>query len=245
MLASGGCVVLQDGFSAGAVLEAIARHRITRVYLPPHLLYQVLDHPDLERTDTSSLMCVTYTGCAASPERLAQAVRRLGPVLYQSYSLTECGIVTRLHPDEHLDARLLATAGRALPDTAVRILGDDGRPLPGATGEICVRTPTSGAGYWRKPELTARTLREGWFHTGDLGSLDARGYLTVAGRRTPMAIVDAHNLFPRDIEEPLLAHPAVQDAVMFTTTGPDNLETVHAAVTTTPGTRATTAQLHR
>ncbi|MCG6493974.1 AMP-binding protein [Kitasatospora sp. A2-31] len=245
-LAAGGTVVLQDGFSAGAVLEAIERYRVSRVYLPPHLLYQVLDHPALSGTDTGSLRRVTYTGCAAAPERLAEATRRLGRVMHQTYSLTEAGPVTRLTPDEHLDPRLLRTAGRPLPDTEVRIVDEEGAPLPvGALGEICVRTPTAMTGYWRDPELTARVLRDGWLHTGDLGRLDRSGYLTVAGRRDAMAIVDAHNIYPQDVEEPLLAHPAVREAVMFATTGRDRLERVHAAVTTVPGAPVTEQQLHR
>ncbi|GAA1408658.1 AMP-binding protein [Kitasatospora putterlickiae] len=245
-LAAGGSVVLQDGFAAEEVLAAVERYRVSRVYLPPHLLYRLLDHPALARADTASLRLVTYTGCPAAPERLAEATRRLGRVLHQTYGLTECGPVTRLTPDEHLDPRLLATAGRPFPDSAVRILDGDGRPLPaGGTGRIWVRTPTVMRGYWRDPELTARVLREGWLDTGDQGSLDAAGYLTVAGRGDPMAIVDAHNLFPRDVEGPLLAHPAVREAVMFATTGRDRLQRVHAAVTVAPGSAVTAAELRR
>ncbi|MQS10798.1 AMP-binding protein [Streptomyces kaniharaensis] len=245
-LAAGGTVVLQEGFAAGAVLAAVERFGVSRVYLPPHLLYRVLDHPMLSRTNLGSLRRVTYTGCPASPRRLAEATRRLGRVLHQTYSLTECGPVSRLAPDEHLDPRLLTTAGRPFPDTEVRILDEAGTPLPpGRTGEICVRSPAVMRGYWRDPELTARVLRDGWLHTGDLGSLDAAGYLTVVGRREPMAIVDAHNVFPRDVEGPLLAHPEVREAVMFATAGPDRLERVHAAVTTAPGARVTEEQLHR
>ncbi|MEU8516760.1 AMP-binding protein [Kitasatospora sp. NPDC048722] len=245
-LAAGGSVVLQDGFSAEDVLAAVEEHAVSRVYLPPHLLYRVLDHPMLSRTDVGSLRRVTYTGGPAAPRRLAEATRRLGRVLHQTYSLTECGPVARLAPDEHLDPRLLSTAGRPYPDTEVRVLDEDGTPLPpGGTGEIHVRTPTAMEGYWRDPELTAEVLRDGWLRTGDLGSLDAAGYLTVAGRCEPMAIVDAHNVYPRDVEGPLLAHPDVREAVMFATSGPDLLERVHAAVTTAPGARVTKDQLHR
>ncbi|MET9397315.1 AMP-binding protein [Kitasatospora sp. NPDC002965] len=245
-LAAGGTVVLQDGFAAEEVLAAVERYRVSRIYLPPHLLYRLLDHPALDRADTGSLRRVTYTGCPATPGRLAEATRRLGPVLHQTYSLTECGPVTRLTPDEHRDPRLLTTAGRPFPDTDVRILDAEDRPLPpGATGRIWVRTPTAMQGYWRDPELTARVLRDGLLDTGDLGSLDGAGYLTVAGRRDPMAIVDAHNVFPRDVEEPLLAHPAVRTAVMFATTGPDRLQRAHAAVTVLPGSGVTAEQLHR
>ncbi|MFE6052737.1 AMP-binding protein [Kitasatospora sp. NPDC056446] len=245
-LAAGGTVVLQDGFDAGAVLAAVERYRVSRMYLPPHLLYRLLDHPLLSATDTGSLRRIGYTGCPPSPRRLAEATRRLGRVLHQTYSLTECGPVSRLGPDEHLDPRLLTTAGRPYPDTEVRVLDEEGVPLPpGRTGEVCVRTPTAMAGYWRDPELTGRVLREGWLHTGDLGSLDAAGYLTVLGRRDPMAIVEGHNVFPREVEEPLRAHPDVRDAVMFTTTDPDRLERVHAVVALESGSRTTAEQLRR
>ncbi|MFE4392882.1 MULTISPECIES: AMP-binding protein [Streptomycetaceae] len=245
-LAAGGTVVMQDGFDAGAVLAAVERHRVSRMYLPPHLLYRLLDHPLLPTTDTGSLRRVGYTGCAPSPRRLAEATRRLGRVLHQTYSLTECGPVARLGPDEHLAPRLLTTAGRPYPDTGLRVLDEDGAELPpDRTGEICVRTPTAMAGYWRDPELTGQVLRDGWLHTGDLGSLDAAGYLTVAGRRDPMAVVEGHNVFPREIEEPLRTHPEVREAVMFTTTDPDRLERVHAAVALVPGSRLTAEQLHR
>lgn len=171
-LAAGGTVVLQDGFAAEEVLGAVERHRVSRAYLPPHLLHRLLDHPLLAATGTGSLRRVGYTGCAPSPRRLAEATRRLGRVLHQTYSLTETGPISRLSPDEHLDPRLLTTAGRPYPDTEVRILDEEGVPLPpGRTGEICVRTPTAMAGYWRDPELTARVLREGWLHTGDLGAM--------------------------------------------------------------------------
>ncbi|MFD8755420.1 AMP-binding protein [Kitasatospora sp. NPDC059577] len=245
-LAAGGTVVLQEGFEAGAVLAAVERFRVSRMYLPPHLLYRLLDHPLLPATDTGSLRRIGYTGCPPSPRRLAEATRRLGRVLHQTYSLTECGPVARLSPDEHLDPRLLVTAGRPYPDTGVRVLDEDGAELPpGRTGEICVRTPTAMVGYWRDPESTAAMLRDGWLHTGDLGSLDAAGYLTVAGRRDPMAIVEGHNVFPREVEEPLRAHPDVHEAVMFTTTDPDRLERVHAAVALAEGSRTTAGQLRR
>ncbi len=128
----------------------------------------------------------------------------------------------------------------------MRVLDEDGTELPpGRTGEVWVRTPTTMAGYWRDPELTARVLRDGWLDTGDLGSLDAAGYLTVAGRRDPMAIVEGHNVFPREVEEPLRTHPDVREAVMFTTADPDRLERVHAAVALASGSRTTAEQLRR
>lgn len=245
-LAAGGTVVMQESFEAEAVLAAIEHFRVSRTFLPPHLLYRLLDHPLLPSADTGSLRLIGYTGCLPSPRRLAEATRRLGRVLHQTYSLTECGPVTRLGPDEHLDPRLLSTAGRALTDVELRIVDEEGAPLPpGVLGTIEVRTPTAMAGYWRDPELTERVLRQGWLRTGDLGSLDASGYLTVAGRGESMAIVEGHNVFPRDVEEPLRSHPEVREAVMFATADADGLERVHAAVAVRPHSPVTAEQLHR
>ncbi|MGW2375782.1 AMP-binding protein [Kitasatospora sp. NPDC001683] len=134
-LAAGGTVVLQEGFVAEDVLAAVERYRVSRACLPSHLLYGLLDHPLPAATGTGSLQRVGYTGCPPSPRRLAETTRRLGRVLRQTYNLTEYGPVSRLSPDEHLDPRLLTTAGRPYPDTEVRT----GRPviaLGGARGGV-------------------------------------------------------------------------------------------------------------
>ncbi|MET8747073.1 AMP-binding protein [Streptomyces sp. NPDC004728] len=106
-----------------------------------------------------------------------------------------CGWI--FHRSAACAPRLLTTAGQPFPDTQVRILDDEGTPVAaGRCGEICVRTPTLMSGYWHNPVLTSQVLRDGWLHTGDLGSLDTDGYLTVTGRQSTMAIVDAHNVHP-------------------------------------------------
>ncbi|WP_445271344.1 AMP-binding protein, partial [Streptomyces sp. DSM 41634] len=123
-LASGGSVVLRDGFDPGDVLRCVERYRITRMLLSPPQLYLLMDHPEVDSTDLSSLTMVTYVGSPASPERLGVAVMVFGDVLIQVYATSEAGSVSMLSPAEHLDPRLRVTVGRPMPDW-VRITDPD------------------------------------------------------------------------------------------------------------------------
>jgi Acyl-CoA synthetases (AMP-forming)/AMP-acid ligases II len=243
-LITGGTVVMHETFDAGAVVEAIERHRITHLYVSPMLLYRVLDHPRLATADTSSLRLITYTGSPAAPERLAEAVRRFGPILCQWYGQIEAGLVSILTPEDHQRPELLPTAGRVLPFVEIEIRDPAGNVLPlGAAGEIFVRSPVVMPGYWQDPERTAEVLRDGWLRTGDLGRLDEDRYLTLLGRRRHMIIVNNDNVFPAEVEEPLLRHPDVRMAVVFGVTDADRQETVHAAVVTDPAATVTAEDL--
>lgn len=229
-LASGGTVVLHDGFEPGAVLRAVERHRISALTLTPPQLYMLVDHPDIAGTDLSSIKIISYGGCAASPARLAEAVEVFGPVLLQFYGTTETSGITVLMPPDHFDPELRATVGRLTAE--VRILDqDDQRELPpGETGEVCVRTPFTMLGYWGDPELTAATVRDGWVHTGDLGSLDERGYLRLHGRTGEVMKTNGIKVHPTDVENALLSHPGVAQAAVYCVVDADAVEHSHAAV---------------
>ena len=154
----------------------------------------------------------------------------------QIYGTSEAAAITMLTPFEHSDPALLTTAGRPL-FTEVRIRDDnDERDLPaGEIGEILVRSPFGMTRYVGDPELTARTLRDGWLHTGDLGFLDARGYLTISGRRSEVIKANGIKIHPASLERVLMTHPAVAQAAVFAVVDRDRLEHVHAAVATHPG----------
>ncbi|MFB6887797.1 class I adenylate-forming enzyme family protein [Kitasatospora sp. NPDC056327] len=231
-LASGGSVVLLDAFDPGEALRAVERHRITRMLLSPPQLYQLMDRPELGRTDLSSLRMVTYVGSPASPERLAEAVKVFGDVLIQVYATSEAGFVSMLSPAEHLDARLRGTVGRPIPDW-VRITDPDDRHdlRPGEIGEVCVRSPFTMSEYVAEPELTARTVRDGWVHTGDLGFVDGDGYLHLRGRIGEVIKTNGIKIHPVTVENALLAHPDVAQAAVFCVRDQDRIEHLHAAVT--------------
>ncbi|MER7758712.1 AMP-binding protein [Streptomyces sp. NPDC097619] len=237
-LSAGGTVVLHYAFEPAEVLATIARERITNTMLLPPLLYQVLDHPDAARTDTSSLRGITYGGTPSSPARIAEAVRRFGPVLQQGYGQFEAGAISVLPASEHDPDRpeLLRTAGRPVPRVEVEIRDPDGRVLPaGGVGEICVRSEQVMKGYWKNPELTAKVLRDGWVHTGDLGTLDERGYLTVVDRIKDMIAVVGGHVYTTELEDFLNTHPAVLQSAVYGVRVDGGHERVHADVVTAPG----------
>ncbi|MEU6114352.1 AMP-binding protein [Streptomyces sp. NPDC047117] len=237
-LMQGGSVVLQHPFEPGAVLAAIARERITHLWLLPAQLHQLLDHPDLPRTDLSSLTRITYGGSPSSATRLRQAAEVFGPILYGWYAQSEIPAISEARPHEHTitgpGGRI--TVGRPVPGVAVAIRDEEGRTLPpGAEGEIQVRSPIVMSGYWKQPELTAAVLRDGWLRTGDIGSLDEDGYLFVAGRRDNVIIVVGGHVHPTEVEDLLLSHPAISQCAVFGVRDVDETERIHAAVVPVPG----------
>ncbi|MFB6631690.1 AMP-binding protein [Streptomyces sp. NPDC056362] len=241
-LASGGTVVLHYAFDPADILATIARERITNMMLLPPLLYQVLDHPDAASTDTSSLRQITYGGTPSSPVRIAEAVRRLGPVLQQGYGQFEAGAVSVLPAAEHdLDRPdILRTAGRPVPGVEVEIRDADGHALPtGDVGEICVRSNHVFEGYWKNPELTDQVLKDGWVLTGDLGRLDERGYLSVVDRIKDMIAVVGGHVYTTELEDFLHTHPAVRQSAVYGVKGDGGHERIHATVVTAPGSRVT------
>ncbi|MFD8337678.1 long-chain fatty acid--CoA ligase [Streptomyces solisilvae] len=237
-LASGGTVVLHDGFDAGDVLRAVERHRVSALTITPPQLYMLIDHPDIATTDRSSIKLITYVGSPAAPARLAQAVEVFGPVLLQLYGTTEISGISMLMPQDHFDPELRRTVGR--PTTQIRIRDlDADRDVPsGEIGEVCVRSPSTMLGYWGEPELTAAIVRDGWVHTGDLGSVDENGFLRLHGRMGEVMKANGIKIHPTDVENALLSHPGIAQAAVYCVIDDDRVEHIHAAVVARPGSTA-------
>lgn len=237
-LRSGGSVRLLADFDAATVLATIERDRITHTFMLPPLLYQLVDHPDAAGTDTSSLTHVWYGGCQSSPARIADALRRFGPVLNQFYGQNEAGGISRLAAEDHDPDRpeLLRSAGKALDGVEIAIRDEAGHDLPrGEHGEICVRSSGIMQGYWKQPELTAEVLRDGWLHTGDVGYLDEEGYLTIVDRLKDMIVVVGGHVYTTELEDLLNSHPQVRQTAVFGVPDENRMERVHAAVVQEPG----------
>ncbi|ATZ28258.1 8-demethylnovobiocic acid synthase [Streptomyces lavendulae subsp. lavendulae] len=238
-LLAGGSVVVQEGFDPAGVLAAVERYGVTDLWLLPPLLHELLDHPDLATTDVSALRRLFYGGTPASAARLRRAAEVFGPVLHGSYGQTETGPISEVLPHEHTvtgpGGRV--TAGRPLPGVDVEIRDPSGMALPpGSTGEVHVRTPTAMAGYWGRPEPAgAAAVPDGWTATGDLGLLDARGYLHLVDRLKETVIVVGAHLHPAEVEEVLHAHPAVARCAAFGISAADGDEELHVAVVTAAG----------
>ncbi|MFD4369906.1 AMP-binding protein [Rhodococcus sp. NPDC058521] len=212
-LLRGGALVVLPAFEPGAVLEAIEKYKISATMLVPTMIYMLLDHPDMAKRDVSSLETLFYGASAMSPARLKEGIEKLGPVFFQFYGQTECGMtISVLRKEEHLadDPERLATCGRAVPWLDVKLLDDDLHEVPqGELGEICVRGPLIMKGYWNKPEETAEAFRGGWLHTGDVARRDREGFMTIVDRKKDMIVTGGFNVFPREIEDAISSHPAV------------------------------------
>ena len=220
-LASGGSVYLQAEFRPFEVISAIAAQRIGYAVLVPAMLQACLaDVPVEARFET--LRLIYYGSSPIAEPTLRSVMRSFGCALMQSYGMTEATqAVTFLTPEDHhrgLQGRpdLLLSAGRAARDTEIRIVDPSDQPLPAsASGEVVVRGPQVMRGYWHASEATALTLRDGWLHTGDIGTLDADGYLTIRDRVKDMIVSGGENVYPRAIEEVLIRHPAVAEVAVI------------------------------
>jgi len=220
-VARGAASILLPGESldCAAAFEAIEKHRVTNLFTVPTILKRLAEDPAAARFDHSSLRHVIYAGAPMSRADQRKALQVLGPVIVQYFGLGEVtGNITVLRPDEHLEdgGALLGTCGTARTAMEVAVLDEHCQPLaPGVQGEICTRGPAVFAGYWNNPAANAQAFRGGWFHTGDLGTADERGFITITGRSSDMYISGGSNVYPREIEEALRSMPEIAEAVVF------------------------------
>ena len=245
-LMRGGTVHMLKGFDPEAVLNTIARERINFTLFVPTMIYVLLDHPALDKTDLSSLQLLLYGASAMSPSRLVEGIARIGPVFSQLYGQTECYPVSVLRKADH-DPRtpeLFLSCGFPIAACEVKILDDDDLEVAtGEPGEICVRAPHVMAGYWKRPEQTAETLKNGWLHTGDIARSDERGYMFILDRKKDMIVSGGFNIFPREVEDVLSQHA---DVAMCAVVGvPDDKwgEAVTAIVVAREGARPNAEEL--
>jgi acyl-CoA synthetase (AMP-forming)/AMP-acid ligase II len=247
-----GCtIVLQHEFDPAAVLEAIERERITGVLLPATMMRAVLDHSDFSRRDLSSLRVVYYAASPTPEPLLRRALKAFGPILVQYYGGTEGGGVgtTMLKHHHVLDGdprlqRRLSSAGQAKQLSRVRIVRTDGTDCDvDEAGEIVIQSDGLMQGYWNKPEATAEALKDGWLHTGDIGTRDEEHFIYIVGRKKEMIVSGGSNIYPREVEDALHRHPAVLEAAVIGVPDEKWGETVHAVVTKKPGHDLTAAAL--
>jgi fatty-acyl-CoA synthase len=211
-LMRGGTVHMLKGFDPEAVLTTIAREKINFTLFVPTMIYVLLDHPALNKTDLSSLELVLYGASAMSPSRLVEGIERIGPVFSQLYGQTECYPVSVLRKADHdpKTPELFLSCGFPIAACEVKILDDSDREVATAeAGEICVRASHVMAHYWKRPDITAETLRNGWLHTGDIARKDERGYMFILDRKKDMIVSGGFNIFPREVEDVLTQHADV------------------------------------
>jgi len=213
----GGCNIITDGFDPDGFLELVEKERVTSTIMVPTMLNKLLDSPALPEADVSSIRTIVYGAAPITPGTLRRAVEAFGPVLLQSYGQTECfAQISVLSKQDHLDAvehgELLTSAGRPVLIADVRIGDEDCNEVPtGELGEVLVRGPHVFKEYLNKPEETAAAKAGGWLHTGDIGRRDEHGYLHLVDRKKDVIISGGFNVYPKEVEDILDAHPAVRE----------------------------------
>ena len=240
-----GCpVILQEVFEAQAALQLIERERVTHFCCAPAHLVSLLSVPDLDRFDLSSLQMIT-TGGASCPIEIIREVRaRLPGHLLELYGMLECGFQSHTTVEDDPEA-VCGLVGRPLPQMGIRIVDDDGQDCArGMPGEILTYGPSVTIGYYNNPEANARSFSpDGWFATGDIGVLDANGYLKIVDRKKELIIRGGANIYPREIEEVLYQHPKVREAAAIGIPDPRLGERVCAAIVLKPGESLSFAEL--
>lgn len=215
-LMAGASLVLQEQFLPDEALALIERHRVTVHYGVPTVFITELREAAHEKRDLSSLRAGIVAGAPIGDEMLQRIRSEFCPNLLVAYSLVETGsTVSITRPDDPIDKQLF-TVGRPLPGTEVRVLDVDGSELPvESLGELAVRGPGVMKGYYRQPGETAQSFdADGFFLTGDLGMIDEEGYVHIVGRRKELIIRGGFNIYPREVEDRLHAHPAVMDVAV-------------------------------
>ncbi|MFD8176052.1 class I adenylate-forming enzyme family protein [Streptomyces sp. NPDC059709] len=246
----GSTTYVLPAWSPKGFLETVERERITATFLVPAMVNTVLAHPGAADHDLSSLTSVRVGGAPISPQRLRDAVEFFGPVVAQGYGLGETtSVVAGLSGAEiaravREDAELLQSCGRATYDTEVRVVDEAGRELaPREVGEVIVRGPDCVREYWREPELSAETFRDGWVHTGDLAWMREDGYLFLVDRKKDMIISGGFNIYCTEVEAALYEHPAVQEACVVGVPDEQWGEAVKAVVVRRAGSEVAAAEL--
>ncbi|HWL43844.1 MAG TPA: AMP-binding protein [Ilumatobacter sp.] len=239
VLLSGGTFYVMESFSPDAFFDLVEQHRITCCMLVPVMLYAMQGHPRYRTADMSSMETIIYGASPISPAKLAEAIEHWGPIFFQFFGQTEAPmVITHLKKADHdlSKAERLASCGRPVPWMHVTLLDSDNQPVgPGESGEICVRGPLVMNGYKDLPDETAEALAGGWLHTGDVGRFDHEGFLYIVDRTKDMVITGGFNVFPREVEDVISEHPAVNTVMVIGVPDAKWGEAVKAVVVLQPG----------
>jgi acyl-CoA synthetase (AMP-forming)/AMP-acid ligase II len=238
-------------------MKTVQETKANRAMLVPTMLKRVIDDPDFNKYDLSSLKVITY-GAAPMPfEVIKKAIDVFPGVMFiNAFGQTEtASTITALGPEDHVitgtDAekakklkRLQSSIGRPMEDVEVKIVDEHGKEVPrGEVGEIVARGPRVMSGYWKDPEKTAKAIRDGWLHTGDMGYMDEEGYIYLAGRGDDMIIRGGENISPEEVENVLYSHPKVEEAAVIGIPDPEWGQQPKAVVVLKKGEKATAEEI--
>jgi long-chain acyl-CoA synthetase len=218
-----GCksIILRETTDIGGMVKMIGQYRITHAFMVPALLAFTLMVPDIDKADFSSLKLIAYGASPISEQVLAASLKTFKCNFVQVYGLTETtGVVTMLmHEDHDVDGpkkHLLRSCGKPSMGIELKIVNENGKEMPaGEVGEIIIRSKQVMKGYWNMPQETAKSIRNGWFYTGDAGYKDKEGYVYIHDRVKDMIVSGGENVYPAEVENALMKHPAVQDVAVI------------------------------
>lgn len=250
-VARGGKVVVLESLDSASLLDTIEEHRVTELFLPPTVIYRLLATTGVETRDYSSLRYFIYAAAPMAVEKLKQAIQVFGPCMTQVFGQAEAPMMcTYLAPDEHLQDGavapddVLSSCGHPTPLVQICIQDEDNQRLPvGTRGEICVRGDLVTPGYYKQPDVTAKTIVDGWLHTGDIGFIDKQGRVHICDRKKDMVISGGFNIYPQEIEQVLWSHPSVEDCAVIGVPDDDWGEAVKAVVELKTHAQVTEAEL--
>ena len=234
----GGRTVVMEGFDPTAYLQLLAREKITAINLVPTMLQMLLDQPDFSATDVSSLRQVIYGASPMPRPVIERAMAAWGrDRFWQYYGQTECPLaICVLRPEDH-EGGALGSCGQPAIDVEIRLVDEQGRDVaPGQAGEIAVRAPQRMLEYYNAPALNEEMfMAGGWLRTRDVASFDQRGFLHICDRTSDMIVTGGYNVYPREIEDLLMAHPAVAECAVVGVRDEKWVEAVTAVVALRPG----------
>jgi long-chain acyl-CoA synthetase len=244
VLMVGGKVVINRKADLNGILTLIADESCTHINAVPTLYGWIMQLENLDTYDLSSLRSVSYAGSPMPIELLKQCIRKFGNILSQAYGMTEALGVTMLPEQDHFvdgdRSKLLASAGKPILCAEVGIVDENDKPLPaGEIGEIVVKGKHVMMGYWKNPEMTQQTIRGGWYHSGDMGYIDADGYLFLVDRKADMIVTGGENVYPKEVEDVLYEHAAVSMAAVVSAPDEKWGERVQAVVVLKPDQKVT------
>jgi len=247
----GGRVVINRRFDTAMLIATIQKEKVTHLMLVPTMVRILVDHPDIRKTDLKSLTQINYGASPISPELLKEAIEIFGSIFVQGYGLTEAPVTsTMLRKVDHVaegtqeEVARLASIGRELTNVEAKIVDSKGKECPcGEVGEIILRSDTVMKGYWRLPEETRLVLKDGWVYTGDIGRMDEKGYIYLIDRKSDLIISGGFNVYPKEVESVLDAHPKVRESAVLGVPDRKWGEAIKALVVLKEGCAATEEEL--